>query len=363
MNISRISFAATLCGLVLIGASCGSSPDGGVFVTEDISGEWQQKVFVGQDGRKEVTIAGVNVEKIEVDPSNADTYYLATREDGIWKTTSKGDQWNQLPVAPDRIRDIEVHPQNPDIVYSIKNANIIKSTDGGNEMWEVVYTDAQNAIITRIEIDWFTPSRIFAVTSIGTVLLSEDDGVTWERIYEVDEPLIGIYMSQQDSRVIYIHELDRGVHKTIDGGKNWTDLYSEDFLKQYRKAEQVKHVALSPNNDNVLYTVSKEGILYTTDGGVTWQFMKTLIEQGVDQNTGIANITVKPGEPSTILFTVGRLIHKTTDGGASWNSIESFPSSRNISYLTLHPNNPDLILAGVQEVEEKRGGLLTPPSR
>lgn len=363
MNTSRLSLAGTLCGLILLGASCGSAPDGGVFVTEDINGEWEQKVFVGQDGRKTVTIADVNVEKIEVDPSNPDTYYLATREDGIWKTTTRGAQWNQLPVAPDRIRDIEVHPTNPDIVYSVKNANIIKSTDGGEETWEIVYTDAQNAIITRIEIDWFNPSRIFAVTSIGTVLLSEDDGVTWKRIYEVDEPLIGIYMSEQDSRLIYIHELDRGVHKTVDGGENWTDLFSEDFLKEYRKAEQVKHVALSPNNDNVLYTVSKQGILYTTDGGVTWQFMKTLIEQGVDQNTSISNITVKPGEPNTILFTVGRLIHKTTDGGASWNSIESFPSGRNISYLLLHPDNSELVLAGVQAVEEKRGGLLTPPSR
>ena len=358
---SRLSLLSIFAVLLLIGAGCGTVPDGGVFVTEDIAGDWEQKVFVGQDGRKTVSIGTVNVEKIELDDSNSDIWYLATTGSGIWKTTTAGAQWYQLPVSPDRVRDIEVHPQDSNIVYSVKNQNIIKSSDGGEQQWEIVYTDAQNAIITRIEIDWFNPSRVLAVTSIGTVLMTEDDGATWKVVHQVEEPIIGLHMSEQDSRVMYIHELDRGIHKSTDGGTEWVDLFNEEFFQAHRKSEQVKHVAIDPNDDNTVYSVSQQGILKSTDGGSSWNLMTTLIEQGVGENASIKNITILPGDSNTMIFTIGRLIYRTTDGGSAWESIESFASGRNISQLVVHPEDSAYIIAGTQEVQEKRGGLLAAP--
>lgn len=358
---SRLSLITLFSAVLLFGAGCGTVPDGGVFVTEDIAGDWEQKVFVGQDGRKTVSIGTVNVEKVELDPTTPDTMYLATTGNGIWKTTTAGAQWYQLPVSPDRVRDIEIHPQDPNIVYSVKNANIIKSSDGGEQQWEIVYTDAQNAIITRIEIDWFNPNRVLAVTSIGTVLLTEDDGATWKVVHQVDEPIIGLHMSEQDSRVMYIHELDRGIHKSTNGGTEWVDLFDESFFEEHRKSEQVKHVAVDPNNHNTVYSVSQQGILRSTDGGSTWSLMTTLIEQGVGENAAIKNITILPGDSNTIIFTIGRLIYRTTDGGSSWESIESFASGRNITQLVVHPENTAYIIAGTQEVQDGGGGLFIGP--
>ena len=162
---------------------------------------------------------------------------------------------------------------------------------------------------------------------------------------------------------MYIHELDRAIHKSTDGGLTWTNLFDDAFYENFRKADSVKHLAVDPNNANNLFSVSPQGILRSTDGGSSWAFMDTLIERGAGENAGIKNITVMPGDSNTILFTTGRLIHRTTDGGVNWESIESFASGRNISDLVVKTGETTYIIAGVQQPQESRGGLLSAPSR
>lgn len=356
----RIFMLPFLLGaLMLVGQSCGSAPDGGVFMTWDQAENWEQKVFMSQEGKNTVTIGNVDVQKIEVDPQNSDVVYLATKASGVFKSNTKGEQWWQLGISPDRIRDIDVDPTDSNNVFTVRGSDIIRSTDGG-EYWEIVYTDSQGAIITRLDIDWYDPERIVAVTSIGTVLLSEDRGENWRVVFQVNEPLIGVDISLEDSRVIYITELDRAIYRSKDGGQQWVNLFEKPAFVEgdLKGATVVKHMTMDVNDADTIYAVTTLGILKSTNGGQQWEFIDTLIERGAGENAAITSIATIPGQPEKLIFTVGRIIHKSVDYGQTWKTIENFPSVRKLTTVVPDPFNPDILFAGVEQVEEEQRGLI-----
>ncbi len=360
MSKRFLTIGAVLLGFVLLGQSCGAPADGGVFRASDDGEFWEQKVFVGQQKKKVITISNVNVQKMVPDPQNSDVIYLATREDGLWKTETKGEQWYQLPLTPDRIRDVAINQSDTNVVYTVRGNTILKSTDGGAS-WEIVYTDSQGAIITRLVVDWFNVDRVYAVTSIGTVLLSEDAGENWRVIHQVDEPLIGIFMSQDDSRVMYILELDRTVYKSTDGGATWNDIFIEWPVDEKGLLGVVKRLYMNDGNSDDLYLSTTEGLWHSVDGGTSWDFVTTLIARGAPENSEVAAFAVRPDISSTLFFTVGQIIHKSVDSGATWETIETFPSARKITWLQIDRDDPSIMFAGTEFVEEKSGGFIKRP--
>jgi photosystem II stability/assembly factor-like uncharacterized protein len=160
---------------------------------------------------------------------------------------------------------------------------------------------------------WITGQKFIAVGDAGTVLLSNDDGITWQRI----EPF-----TAQKFRSVYVKDSltffavasqDNGfgeIFKTIDGGQNWTMMYN--ILN--RSLRDINFA-----NDSIGYTVGYPSFVgKTTDGGNTWQ--------------DISNIGVIGGTLTSVSFLnsdtgfVGRTnttnaMYKTENGGATWSQV------------------------------------------
>lgn len=341
--------------LVFIGASCSRAADGGVFKSEDQGETWQQKVFVGREKKKVVAINNVNVEKIEFDPLNPNIIYLATKS-GVYKTETSGEQWYQLPIPANRVRDMDVNTLDTNVIYLTLENNILQSKDAGVS-WEIIYTDAQGATIQQIETDWFNNDRLFATTSIGTVLFSADAGVNWMVILQRQEPLTKLIMDELDSRTIYILELEKNVLKTMDGGVTWNEVFNEESITKLTGGERLFDLYMDPNNSATLYGLSKQGIIRSYDAAASWDYVLTLIEKGAGQNSQIRGLTVMPGNPQIILFAVNNLLHKSMDHGLSWKTIENFPSSRRITTLIAPLGTDQIIYAGTEEMPKEKKGF------
>lgn len=370
-TVKAATAAGLLLGVVFLGASCSSKQDGGVFFSSDTAETWEQRVFVGQEKKKTITIDGVNVENIFFDPTNADVVYLASTDSGLFKSTTVGEQWTQLPLKQTRIRDIGINAQNTQEIYATVDTTIQKTTDGGDH-WETIYTDPRNATILRVEPDWSNPSRVYASTSTGTVIVSTDSGVTWTTALEVNEPVTDIQIDPSNSAVLYAVELDKNIHKSTDRGVTWTALITDktqwtqvstgfpantnsESTNNIKKPSSFRTLYIDPNSHNTLFFVSPQGIVRSLDGGSTWAFLNTLIQQGAAENGYIKAFMVLPGNDNTYIFSLGRIIHKSTDGGKTWKTIENFPSARNIVTLSVSSLAPDRIFAGTQEVAKKKG--------
>lgn len=364
--------AVGVFALVTLGASCGTPADGGIFLSSDNGETWEQRVYVGQEKKKVITISDVNVENIFFDPQNADVMYIASKDNGLFKSINAGESWGQLPVSGERIRDIGINAVDTNVLYVTLNATIIKSSDAG-EHWETVYTDPRSATILRVEPDWFNPSRVFATTSIGNIILSEDAGINWSTIFETDEPLSDFVIDPVDSRVMYAVELDRNIHKSIDGGETWKPLVTtttvwsksvaaassdpaaeEDIIG--RKPTSFRSLIMDPNDNDHLFLLSPQGILHSLNGGVSWSYINTLIALDAPENASIRSFIVVPNSPETYLFSLGRIFHKSTNASTSWKTIENFPSGRIVTVLAVSPLAPDRVFAGTEALP-KKGGL------
>ncbi len=167
-----------------------------------------------------------------------------------------------------------------------------------------------------------------------------------------------------------------GVYKSQDGGKSWKNM-------GLKESEHIGKIIVDPRNSNVVYVAAQgplwnaggdRGLFKTTDGGESWE--KVL---GIDKHTGVSDIVFDPRNPDVLyassyqrrrhVFTLinggpGSAVHKSTDGGKTWNKLTKGLPGGDVGRigLAISPANPDYLYA-IVEASEKRGGFFRSVNR
>ena len=190
------------------------------------------------------------------------TLYVAAASGGVWKTTNEGTTWKPVfeQAASTSIGDVTVAPSDANIVWigtgeanifrsSMAGAGVYKSTDAG-ETWTHMGL-AGTHTIPRIVIHPTNPDIVFVASSGHEWTYNEDRGVyktvdggkTWERVLFINEQTgaIDLVMDPADPNTLYAATWQRirkrwndprnepdyagsGIHKTTDGGATWTEI-------------------------------------------------------------------------------------------------------------------------------------------
>jgi photosystem II stability/assembly factor-like uncharacterized protein len=190
------------------------------------------------------------------------------------------------------------------------------------------------------------PDIIYVGTASGGVLKSTNGGTTWVPMFD-DQPTstIGdIAVSQSDPSVVWVgtgesnnrqsSSWGNGVYKSTDGGKTWQHVGLDE-------THHIGRIVISPNDPNTVYVAaagklwgpSKErGVYKTTDGGKTWTNVLF-----VNEDTGVNDIAMDPSSSNTLIAGAYQRrrtvfgfngsgpsggLYKTTDGGATWKKLE-----------------------------------------
>ena len=217
--------------------------------------------------------------------------YVGAATGGVWKSANNGLTWKPIfeHEATASIGDVAVAPSNPNIVY--------------------VGTGEDN---------------IFRASLSGTgVYKSINGGLSWTNVGLTDTGTIGrVLIHPTNPLIVYVaasgHEWtandQRGVFKTIDGGKTWTKSF-------YRSPTTgAIDLVMDPKDPNTLYAAmwqrvrrkwsdprvepnyTEGGIWKTTDGGATW----TPINEGLPEPRfrGRIGIDVARSTPNVIYAVV-----------------------------------------------------------
>ena len=223
------------------------------------------------------------------------TIYVATASGGVWKTENEGTTWEPIfdQEASTSIGDITIAPSNNDIVWiGTGEANIFRSSMAGSGVYK-----------------------------------STDEGKTWQHMGltgTLTIPRIVIHPKNPD--VVYVaasgHEWtnnkERGVYKTVDGGKNWEKILYVD------EETGANDLVMDPSDSNTLYAS-------------TWQRMRK-----------------KWNDPRNEPDYKGSGIYKTTDGGKTWKPInKGLPEAkfRGRIGIDLCLSKPNVIYAFVDSYE------------
>lgn len=237
-----------------------------------------------------------------------------------------------------RVTAIDVVQNNPDIMYvGTASGGVWKSTSGGIK-WQPIFEKEVTASIGAVAIQQSNPSVIWAGTGEGNPRNSLNGGY--------------------------------GIYKSLDAGKTWNAMGLE-------KTRHIHRILIHPNNPNIVYAaaigspwgVHKErGVYKTIDGGKTWkQILFT------NEKSGAADLVMDPANPNKIIATMwehkrdpwffksggsGSGMYITHDGGATWKKItdkEGFPKGElGRIGVAIAPSNPNTIYA---LVEAKKNAL------
>ena len=154
------------------------------------------------------------VESIQVDEKNPGTMYVAFGSGNLWKTTNNGISWKPIfnNVPSIGIGDIALSPSDPNIIYLGTGESLKKA-------------------------------RNFTMPGTG-IYKSIDAGKTWNHLGLEDSWHIGeISIHPKNPDIVYVSVLghfwtsniNRGVYRTIDGGKNWEKVLYIDEKTGYRR--------------------------------------------------------------------------------------------------------------------------------
>jgi len=208
---------------------------------------------------------------------------------------------------------------------------------------------------------------LYAGSPSGGLWKSTNGGMTWSVLTD-NNAVLGvssiIVVPTAGDDIIYIATGDRdggsmwslsggqsndnnsvGVLKSTDGGATW---FTTGLTYSASQKETVNKLLKDPNDDDLLYAATSEGIYKTTNGGVTWTHPIT--------GGGLIDMEFKPGDSQTMYAsqTYGR-IYITTNGWTNiTNVLDNSASGGRRIELAVSPDEPNWVYA----VEANSSGAL-----
>lgn len=176
----------------------------------------------------------------------------------------------------------------------------------------------------------------------GGLFKSIDGGKTWEEAPEeaTKTDVMGLYIHQKSSSVIYASGHDIGIMKSMDGGKNWISL-----VKGLPEHPDVHAMTSNPNNpDEVYIWVVETGVFKSGDGGNSW----FLISPGLAR-LNVFSLAVHPQNPDTLYAGTDAGLLITRNGGFTWKPVKEGSPERPLFSLLIDPENPKVMFGGTPE--------------
>ncbi|MFD0863025.1 glycosyl hydrolase [Sungkyunkwania multivorans] len=277
-------------------------------------------------------------------------FYFGATGGGVWKTTDGGRSWENISDGffGGSIGSVKVAPSDENVIYAGGGEKTVRgNVSSGYGVWK-----------------------------------SEDAGKTWKTMGLNNSrhiPRIAVHPTNHNIVYaavlgnIYKPTADRGIYKSIDGGKTWKKtLFAND------QAGAVDLI-IDPTNPRILYAATwrvqrtpyslssgGEGsaLWKSTDSGETWTEIST--NAGFPEGTlGIIGVTVSPVNGDRVWAIVENEknggVYRSEDGGKTWKQTNSERSLRQRAWyytrIYADPKDEDVVyVVNVNYHKSKDGG-------
>ena len=279
---------------------------------------------------------GGRVTAVEGVASQSSVFYMGATGGGVWKTEDYGINWDNISdgfFATPSIGAISVHQNDPNIIYVGTGSDGLRSN---------------------------------VITGKG-VYKSENAGKTWSLIGLERTGQIGaVEIHPDDPNTVYVAAIgqafgrneERGVFKTIDGGKTWNKVF------YHSDSVGVSDIEFAPDDPNTIYAglwrgerkpwtiisgSSEGGVYKSTDAGKTWNKLTKGLPTGL---VGKVDFAVSPANPEVVYVNIEASddqggLYRSNDRGVSWEFVSdnSNLTNRPFYYTNIYANplNEDVV--------------------
>ena len=225
---------------------------------------------------------------------------------------------------------------------------------------------------------------IFAATASGGVWKTENEGTTWEPVFEnaVSTAIGDIALDPSNPQTVWVgtgeanifrsSQSGAGIFKSTDGGKTWAHL-------GLAGTNTIARIIVHPKNSDVVYIAAsghewttnlERGVYVTVNGGKAWEKILSVSEE-----TGAIDLVMDPQDGETLYAatwqrtrprwndprnhaaSAGSGVWKTADGGKTWKPMNNgLPEAkfRGRIGLDICLTKPNILYAFVDNYEKAR---------
>jgi len=332
---------------------------GGLYISNDGAQTWNA---TGTDN-----LFRTNSASICIDHTNDQILYLGTgdanyysRGIGIYKSTDGGASWfsANTGIANRLAIDIIMSPADHNVLIAATDDGIWKTVDGG-----VTWTKKNNATGFKQMVlkAGATSITLYAVND-SQFWYSTDLGETWTQTVLPGSGLSNggrVAVTNADSNLVYLtfvgtysSQLATPVLKSTDGGLSFTVVKAANTfnLNGYASNSDGQHnynygMCIDPSNASILYIVGHI-VWKSTDGGATWTSYNDWAHA---VHTDMHQILISPYDGSKLFCANDGGIWLSTDGGVNWTPKSDGIAASEIYHGAQSPIRKDMMDVGTQD--------------
>ena len=197
--------------------------------------------------------------------------------------------------------------------------------------------------VNTVLVDPVNPNTIYMGTPAGGIWKSINAGTNWIPLsdYLPQIGVSGIAIDPNNTNTIYISTGDCnandsysvGVMKSTDGGNTW----NTTGLSFTTTDKSSGDIVINPNDSNMLWVATSDGIYKTSNAGTTWA-----ITQAGDFSQG--RIRLKIGDSNTIFAVSNNRFYRSTNAGTTFSIVSpGLPFNSNRLLLDVTAANPNTL--------------------
>jgi len=318
-------------------------------------------------------------------PDKATTFYFGAADGGVWETDNAGVTWQPLfeNEGSASIGALALAPGNPDVIWVgtgqiqqrwdiVDGDGVYRSTDAGESWTHVGLTGTRH-----IGDLWVDPSddRVALVAALGPVFgpsqqrglfRTEDSGKNWTQVLFIDDTTgaADLASSKDAPRILYasMWQVQRhpwldyfqptvgrksGIFRSTDAGRHWAPVGGTG-LPAVPMGRIELAVAAGHHAQRVwasVETADGGGLYRSEDGGDHWAL--------VNSDSSLASsymgwLTADPGD-GDIVWAGGQPLRRSTDAGATFSIVRSSPGGDDYHALWIDPEDPKRMITGADQ--------------
>lgn len=256
---------------------------------------------------------------------------------GIYYTTNNGNTWIDISdgLHITQYYRLGTSAQNANLVICGAQDNGTHLTD--NPSWDrVVGGDGMEALISPSDAD-----IMYASLYYGEIRKSTNGGNSFSSVGpNADGAWVTPYVMDGSNQNNLWAGYDE-VYRTTNGASSWSAISSN-----LTGGSTLKSIAVAKSNTNVIYAATYDDIYKTTNGGSNW----SNITSGLP-NQNITYIAVHPTDPNTLWVTfsgysAANKVYYSTNGGSSWTNITGSLPNLPVNCIVYREGSNDELYVG-----------------
>lgn len=267
-----------------------------------------------------------------------------TNDGGVFKTFNVGEEWSQVVLVPTakgigtlattNVINMEIDPQDNNFIYIATRKNgMLYSEDAGSSWRQVRNKEFREGLVLDIEVDPKNVCNVY-VTKGSKVYSTKDCMRTFssETYLETREgvKVNRISVDWYNSNTIWIGLSNGDVLKSDDKGDTW-----QTVLKSGGEISEI--LISNVDTRNVIVSTFTAGVRRTTDGGQSWEVVESNIEK-LQRANEVFTMTQNKNSSVVLAATAYGLL-RSKDFGLNWEPLEilTSPGQLKIKALAIDP--------------------------